>query len=133
MVYNNIVQERMEDEESTYMKNNFIFWVIVSIIIMLVLPWLAISFANSDAGMAICFVLFFAIDPIYSVVMGVFAGKNRKELWGMPIIAAALFLLGSWMFFGMGEKAFIMYAGIYLMLGIAAMMISMMIYRKRQR
>lgn len=102
-------------------------------VIMLVLPWLAISFVNGDAGMSVCFLLFFAINPIYSVIIGVFAGKNRKKWWGLPVISAVLFLFGSWMFFDMGEKAFIMYAGIYLILGAAAMIISAVIYRKLQR
>ena len=73
-------------------------------------------------------------QPLFdSVIMGVFAGKNIKKLWGMPIISAVLFLLGSWKFFGMGEKAFIMYAGIYMILGVAAMIISRMFFRKLQR
>lgn len=105
------------------MKNNFILWFIISMVIMLVLPWLAISFAKGDAGMAVCFILFFAVNPIYSVIMGVFAGKNIKKLWGMPAISAILFLIGSWIFFSMSERAFILYAGVYLILGIAAMTI----------
>ena len=115
------------------MKNNFILWVIISLVIMLALPWLAVSFVKGDAGMAVCFILFFAINPIYSVILGVFAGKNIKRLWGMPVISAVLFLLGSWIFFRMGERAFILYAGVYLILGIAAMTISMIIHRKTQR
>ena len=77
--------------------------------------------------------LYFAVNPIYSVIMGVFAGKNIKRLWGMPVISAVLFLLGSWIFFSMGERAFILYAGVYLILGMAAMTISMIIHRKAQR
>ena len=115
------------------MKNNFILWFIVSIGIMLVLPWFADSFVKDDAGMAVCFLLFFTINPIYSVIIGVFAGKNIKRLWGMPAISAVLFLLGSWIFFSMGERVFILYAGVYLILGIAAMTISMIIHRKAQR
>lgn len=115
------------------MKNNFILWVMISMVIMLVLPWLAVSFVKGDAGMAVCFILFFAVNPIYSVIMGVFSGKNIKSLWGMPVISAILFLLGSWIFFSIGEKAFILYAGVYLILGIAAMTISMIIHRKAQR
>ena len=115
------------------MKNNFILWFIISAVIMLALPWLAVSFIKGDAGMAVCFILFFAINPIYSVIMGVFAGKNVKRLWGMPVISTVLFLLGSWIFFSMGEKAFILYAGVYLILGIAAMAVSMIIHRKAQR
>lgn len=119
--------------DSHKMKNNFILWVIISLVIMLVLPWLAVSFVKGDAGMAVCFILFFAVNPIYSVILGVFAGKNIKRLWGMPVISAVLFLLGSWIFFSMGERAFILYAGVYLILGIAAMTISMIIHRKAQR
>ena len=115
------------------MKNNFILWFIISAVIMLALPWLAVSFIKGDGGMAVCFILFFAINPIYSVIMGVFAGKNVKRLWGMPVISTVLFLLGSWIFFSMGEKAFILYAGVYLILGIAAMAVSMIIHRKSQR
>lgn len=115
------------------MKNNFILWVMISMVIMLVLPWLAVSFVKGDAGMAVCFILFFAVNPIYSVIMGVFSGKNIKSLWGMPVISAILFLLGSWIFFSIGEKAFILYAGVYLILGMAAMTISMIIHRKAQR
>lgn len=115
------------------MKKIFILWVMISMIIMLVLPWLAISFVKGDAGMAVCFILFFAVNPIYSVIMGAFAGKNIKSLWGMPVISAVLFLLGSWIFFSMGEMAFILYAGVYLILGIAAMTISVIIHRKIQR
>lgn len=112
------------------MKNNFILWFIVSMVIMLILPWLAISFVNGDEGMAVCFTLFFAINPIYSVVMGIFAGKDIKNLWEMPIISAVLFLLGSWIFFDMGERAFILYAGIYLILGVVTMFMSMIVHRK---
>ncbi len=114
------------------MKNKFIVWLIVSIVIMIILPWLVNSFVSSDAGMAACFLLFFLINPIYSVIMGAFAAKNFKELWEMPFVSAALFFLGSWIFFDTGEKAFIIYAGIYLILGLVAMTISMVIDRKLQ-
>ena len=46
------------------MKNNFILWIIISLAIMLVLPWLAVFFVKGDAGMAVCFILFFAVNPI---------------------------------------------------------------------
>lgn len=52
------------------MKKNFILWLAVSAVIMLVLPWLAVTFVKGDAGMAACLLLFFAVNPIYSVAMG---------------------------------------------------------------
>lgn len=56
-----------------------------------------------------------------------------KHLWSLPIVSAALFLIGTWIFFDMGEMAFILYAVVYLVLGIVAMLISMIIRKKAQR
>ena len=108
-------------------KVQFVIWLIVSAAVMLALPWLAVTFAKGDAGMAVCFLLFFAVNPMYSVIVGIAAGKDRKHLWSLPIISAAMFLIGTWILFAMGETAFILYAMVYLVLGIAAMLISMFI------
>ena len=115
------------------MKKNFILWLTASAVVILALPWLAVTLVKGDAGMAVCFLLFFAIYPIYFVVTGIFAGKDMKHLWSLPVISAVLFLIGTWVFFEMGETAFILYAVVYLVLGIVAMLISMIIRKKAQR
>ena len=115
------------------MKKNIILWLAVSAAIMLALPWLAVTLVKGDAGMAACFVLFFAVNPIYSVILGVFAGKDVKHLWSLPVISAVLFLIGTWIFFDMGEMAFVLYAVVYLVLGIVTMLISMIIRKRVQR
>ncbi len=71
--------------------------------------------------------LFFAVNPLYSVIIGAFAGKDIRHLWSLPVISAVLFLIGAWIFFDMGETAFILYAVVYLVLGIVVMLISMFI------
>lgn len=115
------------------MKKNIILWLAASVVVMLALPWLAATFVKGDAGMAVCFLLFFAVNPLYSVLIGAFAGKDVKHLWSFPIVSAVLFLIGTWIFFDMGETAFILYAVVYLVLGIAAMLISMLIRKKSQK
>ena len=112
------------------MKKDFIFWLVVSIVIMLLLPFLTVTFVKADAGMAVCFMLFYAVNPIYSVVIGIFAGKDVKRLWSLPVISSILFLAGTWLLFDMGEIAFIMYAVIYFFIGMLAMLISMLISKK---
>ncbi len=114
------------------MKKNIILWVAASIAVMLALPWLAVAFVKGDAGMAVCFLLFFAVNPLYSVLIGAFAGKDIRHLWSLPVISAALFLIGAWIFFDMGETAFILYAAVYLVIGIMAMLISMFVRKKTQ-
>ena len=114
------------------MKKNIILWLAVSAVVMLAFPWLTVIFVKGDAGMAVCFLLFFAVNPLYSVIIGAFAGKDIRHLWSLPVISAALFLIGTWIFFDMGETAFILYAAVYLIIGIMAMLISMFIRKKMQ-
>lgn len=112
------------------MKTTFAGWLIGSAVVMLLLPWAAVTFVKSDAGMAAVFLLFFIIDPIYAIGAGFFAGRNIKELWSVPMIVGILFLLGAWIFFDMGESAFAIYAGVYLIMGIASMFLSFRISKK---
>lgn len=112
------------------MKKSVILWLTVSVVVMLALPWIAVTFVKSDAGMAVCFLLFFAVNPLYSMVIGAFAGKDIRHIWSLPVISPALFLLGAWIFFDMRETAFILYASVYLALGITAMLISMFVRKK---
>ena len=95
------------------------------------------SFCDDHAGAAVAgcylrkrrwgngglFCSVFCVNPIYSVAIGIFAGENNRRLWSLPVISAALFLIGTWIFFDMGETAFIFYGMVYLVLGIASMMI----------
>ena len=101
----------------------FMTWTILAMLLMIGCPWLAVEFAGS-AGMAVCFILFFAVNPLFSVVCGAFAGKNIRQLWALPMITAGSFLAGVWLFFEMGEPAFLLYCGCYLMIGMIAMLIS---------
>ena len=112
------------------MKKDFVLWLVVSIVIMLLFPFLAVTFVKGDAGMAVCFILFYAVNPVYSVVIGTFAGKDIKRLWSLPVISSILFLAGTWLLFDMGEIAFVMYAAIYLIMGMIAVLVSMLIGKK---
>lgn len=58
-----------------------------------------------------------------SEVVGIFSGRNIKTSWFQPILLAILFLIGTWIFFGMFELAFIHYSLIYFLLGIMVMVI----------
>ena len=92
--------------------------ILLSVLIMILLPFLAVTFVKGDNGMAICFVLFYAINPLFSIYIGYSTDK-----WIYPIVNSLLFLVGTWIFFDMGEIAFIYYAIVYLLLGLITMLI----------
>ena len=100
-----------------------LLWTALAALLTIGCPWLAVSFAGT-AGMAVCFLLFFAVNPVFSIVCGIFAGRNIKQLWGLPLIVSGLFLAGVWLFFEMGEPAFLLYGSAYLVIGLIAMLAS---------
>lgn len=51
-------------------------WILATAVIMLVFPWLAVTFIKGDGGMAVCFILFFAVNPIYAICSGAYAART---------------------------------------------------------
>lgn len=107
-------------------------WLILILCVMLLLPWFAVTFFQSDAGMAVVWILFFGIDPVFSMTAGYYAGKRIRSLWWVPALSSGAFLAGTWCFFEPGEKAFLTYAGIYFALGMEAMLVSRLITGRRE-
>ena len=107
-------------------KNNLLTWLILTANVMLVFPWLTYTFIKGDTGMAVCFVLFFVIDPLFSIICGVFASRKPKKLWVCPLMTGILFILGCWLAYEMGEGAFVVYGIGYCAIGAAAMGISVL-------
>ena len=60
---------------------------------MLMFPWLAVAFVKGDAGMAVCFLLFFAVNPLYSVLIA-FLSKTASLL-SNPAVPPLCHSLGS--------------------------------------
>ena len=49
-------------------------WLLAVAVVMFALPWATVTFVRNDAGMAICLLLFFAVNPVFAILAGVFAG-----------------------------------------------------------
>lgn len=91
---------------------------------MLVIPLLAVKFAPADAGMALCFILFFAVIPLESMLMGILAGSDMPGLWWIPVVAAVAFpILFSIAVWDMVWELF-WYSAIYLCIGGGSMLIT---------
>ncbi len=114
------------------MKSKILVWLLLCVVFMIMVPWLAVSFLKGDAGMAVCFFLFYALYPLFATILGMVSGRNIRRMWFMPFIAAILFLIGAWIFFDINELAFIMYAGIYLIIGIIVMLLSVVVRKKNK-
>ena len=118
---------------SQYLKKPAVLWMAAALLLFLILPWLIVTLIRSDAGMAACLLLFYAVDPIFAIAAGMFAGKRPRELWFVPILVPLLFLLGSWLCFDFGQPDFIPYALMYLLLGGTTMFVFLIMTNGRRK
>ena len=92
------------------------------IVSMLIVPWIAVKLAEPTWGMSICLFMFFVINPVVSIALGIMAGTEIKRLWWIPPFAALVFPL----FFGLVVWSFVpemlIYSALYLGVGTAAML-----------
>ena len=109
-----------------------LLWLATTALIMLGLPWLAVTFSDNMSGMLVSLILFYAIDPLYVLVMGACAGQNLKGYWYLPLGCAGLYLLGIWLYLSKDLTQFYTYAIVYLALGLVSMFISFF-FKKRIR
>ena len=98
-----------------------ILLLISSVVLMIGCPFLTVALAGEN-GMAICFLLFFAVNPLFSALCGGLAGRNLKRDWALVFLSPFFFLAGAWLFFDFGETAFLLYAAGYLLIGAIAML-----------
>ena len=105
--------------------------ILILIVIMFVLPGITVKFVQADSGMAAMLLILFGINPIVSIETGIFAGKNISAAWFQPLISAVFFVIGSRIFFGIGEKDFLYYAAAYLLLGYSSMLITAFVIKKK--
>lgn len=108
-------------------KNLAAFFVIL--LVMVGLPWAAVTFADHDAGMAIMFVLLFGLNSMESMFVGVFAGLAVKQRWIFPMVNPAAFLLGVWTAFDWGNPDFYGYAIAYLSIAAVSMLATVVVVR----
>ncbi len=101
-----------------------ITWIAVTVAVMFVFPLAVARLASECSGMALCMILFFIVNPIYSAILGFRCGKDIRRMWNLPLVSSIAFLAGTWLFFDIKEVWFIIYASVYLIIGWTAMGIS---------
>lgn len=110
-----------------------VLYAFISAGIMILFPLCAVKLVNGDAGMAICFILFFAVNPIAAVFIGIAAGRNIRGHWFQPLLLSVLFILGTWVLFDMGERAFLIYGAAYLVIGYIAALLTALLMKKKSK
>lgn len=101
-----------------------ITWITVTVAVMFAFPFIVARLASECSGMALCMILFFIVNPLYSAILGFRCGRDIRRMWNLPLVSSVAFLAGTWLFFDIKEVWFILYASVYLIIGWTAMGIS---------
>ncbi len=105
------------------MKKTIWIWLAACVMVMIALPGLVIAFVPPHDVMAYILLELFVINPVFCVLVGLWAGKDFRNRWFLPLVAVVLFLAGAWLFNEAWEPAFLLYAAFNLGLSAAAMLV----------
>ncbi len=89
-----------------------------------------------DAGMSLALLCFFAIAPVVSAAVGIYAGLAPRRRWYGPFLPAVIFLVSAMARFEWGEPAFFLYAGAYLVISAVSLLLTWLVsslWRKRKK
>lgn len=106
--------------------------ILLSAAVMVAVPVGIFLFGSADSGMALAIIFLFLIAPAWSLIAGIFAGRDLRRLWPLPLISAALFLCGMWLGTASFSTDFFLYAVVYLCLSGIALLLTWLIVGRRR-
>ena len=103
----------------------------ITLFTTLVLPLIAVHFAKGDNGMAVVLLLFFILNPLAAIIIGIIAGFDIRSLFWAPLTFSLLFWIFATLIF---DPAFpLVYSAIYLVISLVSMMITLFVRKIKNR
>ena len=115
------------------MKKKLIISFVTMLAVLFLLPFIFIKTAKAHEFMGIMILLFFGVNPITTAIINSMIGKDIKRIWWMPLLFSIVFLLSYWLILKDVIFDLMIYAGIYLIIGLIFMFISSFIAKKQIR
>ncbi|MBR6523220.1 MAG: hypothetical protein IKT39_01230 [Clostridia bacterium] len=105
--------------------------LIITVVLVFGIPLAAVLFA-SDAGMAICILSFYLINPILSVGVGVFAGFDFRKRWFSSLYVGIIFMITVCFLLTADEPLFFLYSAIYTFFSFISMLVTSLILKRKK-
>ncbi len=104
-----------------------------SALIMFLPLGLTVNYVGGNDGLGMILLLFFVVNPIVSIILGIISGKYFKKLFYIPLVNAIFYLASAWIFLEPLETDFILYAVVYAVIGIAAAFVTSLIVNRKNK
>lgn len=115
------------------MKNKLLISILTMFIVLLILPLSVVNSVEAKNGMGLMMIFFFAINPITTICLNLMINKDIKKMWCIPILFSFIFLLSYWIVLKEVITDLIIYAVIYLVLGVITMFLSYFLNNRRKK
>lgn len=112
------------------LKCKLIIITITLLVILFFIPLVLINIVKLHDVMGIMMLLFFVVNIISAMIVNLIVGQDIKKLWWLPILFSLVFLLSYWIVLNEIIIDLMIYAFIYLILGIVFMIISYFVTKK---
>lgn len=96
----------------------------VCAVVQVVIPWSVSLAVSAEASIGVLYILFFMLEPLFALIMGLYAGRQIRLRWFTALAVPVMFLLGIAAVFGAGVVEFLVYSVTYLLLTLAGMLAS---------
>ncbi len=98
--------------------------IFLAAIVLCPLGFTMLSQLGAWEGIGFLFILNLLLYPIAFGIMGIVAGTDIRKLWFVPVVAAVLYLPAMWLILRSLVIEFSVYAVIYLIIAVVAMLIT---------
>lgn len=108
------------------MKAKTIISILISLIIMLLFPLVAVNFIFGNDALGILLLLTVILNPLVSIGIGIAGGWSNKIEWNLSLINAIIYLISAIIITGF-DFTYIIAAVAYFILGLIATYITVKI------
>ena len=102
-----------------------------SILIMILMPYMNVTFSSNDTGMLIFIVSLLILNPIWAIVTGLVAGQQIRLCWYFPFLMDLFFIIGYMKIFRRDYNSYLFYIGLYTAIALLTMGITVAVKKFR--
>ena len=104
--------------------------IVLMLLILFVMPLILVNIIEPHEFMGIMIMLFLGVNPLIAAIVSLLVWKDTKRLWMIPILFCIVFLLSYWIVLKSIIFDLIFYTGIYLIVRLVFMFISLFFDKK---
>lgn len=100
--------------------------ILMLVAVMFAVPLILLNTVKPDAQVFVCLLLFFSVNPVVCILLGVISAFDLKHFWYTPLLVAVMF----WIFSSVIYRQIFPYgySALYFIICLVSMLITVLIH-----